>query len=474
MHHAIRKIFKITFLLVVLCNFQMVQTVTASQEHELLSFVNLAMLQSDAAFNVRDEKILGKLDIAIAEQQFVTRIVPLTTIGFTEGTGSQQLGVEFQRDMEAGTEVTYGFVGNRVEESTDYVIENSHSAKAFVRISQGIFRRWGQEYNLTGLDVAKLQNGLNQIGADHTLQTITLETVRKYYALLLEDHLLQKGHEALSRSKEHLESAKSRQSVGLVSKVDVYRAELAALSAENMLHNQERSRQRALDDFREQLGLEEDSALNWHESIRKLIPVLPEDWEDTVLNNRLEWREHQINMQIAKREMFKVKRDLLPDVGVSLILEQRGEGDTIEGAVELDQTNWAFQIQMNSPLNSMSEEAAVTRKSLEQARLRREGKSLRRKIVREVRDGLADLKTAELQHQLNRRQLEQADLALDLAKIRYEKGLSDNLDMLDAEAAFSDAELAISRSLVAYNNAAVRLAYVMGILDTDWLQMSVK
>lgn len=453
---------------------QLPQAAGAVQDHELLSFVNLAMLQSDAAFTVRDEKILGSLDIKVAEQQFVTRIVPLTTIGFTQGTGSQQLGVEFQRDMEAGTEVTYGVVGNRVEEDSDYVIENTHSAKAFVRISQGIFRRWGQEYNLTGLDVARLQNGLNQISADHALQTITLETVRKYYALLLEDHLLQKSHEALERSKEHLESAKSRQSVGLVSKVDVYRAELAALAAENLLHNQKRSRQRALDDFREQLGMEEDSALNWHESIHKILPVLPEDWESDVIANHPEWRKYLTNVEIAKREMYKVKRDLLPDVDVSLTLEQRGEGDSIESAIELDDTNWSFQVQMNSPINSVMEEAAVTRKSMEQAKLRREGKALRRKIVREVRDGLDDLKTAELQHQLNRRQLEQADLALDLAKIRYEKGLSDNLDMLDAEAAFSDAELAISRSLVAYNNAAVHLAYVMGILDTDWLRMSVR
>ncbi len=474
MPNEITMFFRSVLFLLVLGSIQPPEPAVALQEHELLSFVSLAMRQSDDAFTARDEKVLGKLDVAIAEQQFVTKIVPLTTIGFTEGTGSQQLGIEFQRELEAGTEVTYGVVGNRLEESSDYVIENSHSAKAFVRISQGIFRRWGQEYNLTGLDVARLQNNLSEMIADHALQTITLETVRKYYALLLEDHLLKKSKEALRRSKEHLESAKSRQSVGLVSKVDVYRAELAALSAENMLHNQQRSRQRALDDFREQLGLEEDGALNWHESIQKILPVLPEDWESTVLNNRLEWRKYQTSLKIAERQMYKAKRDLLPDIGVSLTLEQRGEGDSIEMATEFDQTNWAFQVQMNSSLNSKTEEAAVTRKSIEQARLRREGKALRRKIMREVKDGLADLKTAELQHQLNMQQLKQAELALDLAKIRYEKGLSDNLDMLDAEAAFSDAELAISRSLVAFNDAAVHLAYTMGILDIDWLQMSVK
>jgi outer membrane protein TolC len=446
----------------------------AAAEHELVEFIRTATRQSDAALDIRDSIELSRLDTGIAEHEFDTVVVPLTTIGFTEGTGTQQLGVELRKEIETGTEFTYGVVGNRLEENSDYVIDNLNSARAFVKISQGLFRRWGTKYNLTALDVAKLRSNLNEITAQQTLQVLILETTRKYYALLLADLLLGKSTQALERSKENLNSAVSRQSVGLVSKVDVYRAELAALAAENSLQSQVRERQRAFEDFREQLRVAGDGALRWHESLDKIVPVLPESWEETVLDNRMEWQAYLMNSQVLQREMYKVKRDLLPDVGLSLTVEQRGEGDTIEQAAELDETNWSFQLQVNSTFNTFAEDTAMTRKKIEITKLRREGDALQRKIFREVRDGLADLQMAERQHQVNRRQLEQAEMAIDLARIRYEKGLSDNLDMLDAESAYADAEMAVSRSLVAYNNAAVHLAYVMGILNIDWIAMSVR
>ncbi len=446
----------------------------AEEEHELVQFIRLAAQQSDAALDLRDSIEVSRLDMGTAENEFDTVVVPLTTIGFTEGTGTQQLGLELRKEIQTGTEFTYGVVANRLEENSDYVIENLNSAKAFVRISQGLFRRWGTKYNLTSLDVAKLRSNLNEITSQQTLQLLIVETARKYYGLLLADLLLEKSAKALERSKENLNSAVSRQSVGLVSKVDVYRAELAALAAENSLQSQVREKQRTLEDFREQLRVEDDGALRWQESLDKIVPVLPESWEETVLNNRMEWQAHLMNSQVLQREMYKVKRDLLPDIGLSFTVEQRGEGDTIEQATELDETNWSFQLQVNSAFNTYAEDSALARKKIEIAKLRREGEALKRKISREVRDGLADLQMAERQHQVNRRQLEQAEMAIDLARIRYEKGLSDNLDMLDAESAYADAEMAVSRSLVAYNNAAVHLAYVMGILNIDWIAMSVK
>lgn len=445
-----------------------------SQEHELLDFIHIALIQSDTALDVQDSIALSKIDVGLAEHQFDTRIVPLTSIGFTEGTGSQQLGLEFRKEVETGTNITYGVVGNRLNEDSDYVVENRNSASAFVRVSQGLFRRWGRKYNLTSLDVARLRNELAMVDADRQMQSLVLGTSQKYYNLLLEDKLLRQSQHALVRSREHLDSAVSRQSVGLVSKVDVYRAELAALEAENMLQAQERRRQQAYDDFREQLQLPGDTELEWQQNIDKIIPVLPEDWERTVLDNRLDWQEYQVNVQISKREMYKVERDMLPDVGLNFTLEQRGAGDSIEEAVDLNETNWSFQVQMNSPINDKAEKSALLRKQLELSRLRRQGETLRRKIRREIKDGFDELQMAEQRHQISLRQLEQARLAIDLAKSRYEKGLSDNLDMLNAESALSDAELATSRSLVDYNNAAIQLAYVMGILNTEWLRISVR
>ena len=444
-----------------------------SEDDQLVAFVETALRQSDIAYDIQDSLELGKLDIAGARHKFDTRIVPLTSIGFTQGTGSQQLGLEFQKDLEAGTAVSYGFVGDRVDESSNYVVENSHTARAYVRVTQGLFRRWGTEYNRTDLDVAEIRDQQRAIDAERNMRALILSTSRKYYTLILEDQLYAKANRAMERSREHLESAVSRQSVGLVSKVDVYRAELALLNAENTLQIQKRQLERAIDDFKEQLRLEETDPLSWEKEVKKLTPILPASFNDVVYDHRMDWQSFQMKTMIAKREGYRVERNLMPDVGLSFMAEQRGEGDNVEDAVKLDETNWSLQLEMQSSLDTFNEEASLTRQKMELSKLRREGDTLRRQISREVRDGLADLQMVERQHQVSLRLLEQAGMALELAKIGYEKGLRQHPHVLDAESAYSDAEISISRSMIAYNNAAIQLAYAMGLLSTDWLRLAV-
>lgn len=464
---------KVFVACLVLLSFSSRGEVRGSETNELVSFVETAMRQSDVAYDIQDSLELGKIDIAGARHKFDTRIVPLTSIGFTQGTGSQKLGLEFQKDMEAGTSVRYGLVGDRVDESSNYVVENSHTARAYVRVTQGLFRRWGTEYNRTDLDVAEIRDRQRAIEAERSRQALILSTCRKYYALILEDQLYAKAEKALERSREHLESAVSRQSVGLVSKVDVYRAELALLNTENSLQTRKRQMEKAIDDFKEQLRFEDTDPLSWEKEVQKLTPVLPESFNDVIYDHRMDWQSFQMKTWIAKRERYRVERNLMPDVGLSFMVEQSGEGDNIEDAVRLDETNWSLQLEMLSSLDTFNEEASMTRKKMELSKLRREGDTLRRKIAREVRDGLADLKMVERQHQVSLRQLEQAGMALELAKIRYEKGLSNNLDVIDAESAYSDAEISISRSLITYNNAAIELAHAMGLLNMDWLHLAM-
>jgi outer membrane protein TolC len=97
---------------------------------------------------------------------------------------------------------------------------------------------------------------------------------------------------------------------------------------------------------------------------------------------------------------------------------------------------------------------------------------MRRKILREADDAFSDLENEENNYQISLKRYHQAGLALDLAKTRYERGLSNNTDVLDAESSFSAAELGTASSLTAYNIAAVKLAYTLGLLDLSWVELA--
>lgn len=455
------------------CFLQLAVGVDAAVSMSLQQAIDQALLQSDTAYDLRDTLELSKMATAAAEHNFDTKLVPLTSIGFRQGTGAQQLGLEMRKETETGTSLSYGFVGNRVDDSTGYVVENTMNAKAYVRVSQGLFRRWGNKYNLADLSVAELRKKEQEILAERARQTLILNTVQRYYDVVLADQLMARAEKSLARSREHLNSAISRQSVGLVSKVDVYRAELAMLDAESVREGLVRQKEKMIDAFRELLGMTDDATLQVDNNITKMVPIVPELWEDGLLNTRLDWQAHRVGKEIADLEIYKAKKNLSPDVGLSLTLEQKGEGDSLEDALDLSQTNWSVQLQMLSPLDTFNEESALMRKKIEKAKLDRSSAALQRKIKKEARGAFLDLVTEERNYQINIRKLREAEMALDLAKTRYEKGLSENLEVLGAEAAFSEAEVNIARSLTAGNLAVVAIAYHLGVLDRNWVHLAL-
>ncbi|HBG20721.1 MAG TPA: hypothetical protein DDY32_15995 [Desulfobulbaceae bacterium] len=445
----------------------------AAESLGLMQTIDLTLTQSDAAYDLRDNLLFSKMDINSAEHRFDTRLVPLTHFGIRQGTGSQQIGLEMRKETDIGSSIAYGMVGNRIDDNAGYVVENSTNAKAYVRVSQGLFRRWGAKYNLSDLTVAQLRQKEEEIKTERARQTLILSAVKKYYDLALAEQLLAKVEKALTRNREHLNSAVSRQSVGLVSKVDVYRAELAVLDAESARENQLRQKQRGEDAFREMVRIADDHAMQVPDAIDKMVPVISESWEEDLFLTRLDWQAYRVSVEINEAETFKAKQNLAPDVGLSFVLEQRGEGNSSEDALSLDETNWAVQLEMMSTFDRFNEESALLRKKVEKAKLHRGKEALQRKITREAREAFQDLLAEERNHQINIKRLEQARMALDLAKTRYEQGLSDNLAVLDAESAYSEAEVNISRSMTAYNIAATTLAYNLGVLDRQWVAMSL-
>lgn len=439
----------------------------------ILDAVDLVINQSDLAMDFEDNLRLKDMDVEVVAHRFTTKLVPLTNIGFVQGTGSQQLGLEFRRDIPTGLGLSYGVVANRVDDNGDYEVTNPVNARAYVKVSQGFFRRWGTKYNLTDLTIAELRAKEEGIKAKHSQQGLILKTVGSYYDLVLAKQLVGKAENALKRSGENLESAMGKQSVGLGSKVDVYRAELALLEGQRLLMAHKRELRRKRNYLRELLRYEREDELQVSPQIELLTPLLPDTWEENILNSRLDWQAQRINFAINNHEIDRARQNLLPDLGLSFTLEQKGEGDAWSDAIELDQTNWSIQLEVLSDLDSFSEQNILDRVRLKRAKLRRSHAAMRRRIFMEVEEAYENLLTEEKNHQISKKRLAQAYSALDLAKTRYEKGLSGNLDLVDAEAAYSDAELDTVRAKKEFNLASVSLAFKLGVLDREWLEQSL-
>lgn len=182
---------------------------------------------------------------------------------------------------------------------------------------------------------------------------------------------------------------------------------------------------------------------------------------------------HAVDQQIADLQTFRAKRDLSADLSLSVQLEQQGFGDTYQESTTLDETDWSLLLQYSTSLERGEEQNNLQRQRRSRTRVARAGRSLRRQIQREAREIIADLEAAERRYQISLQQLAQAEQSLQLAEIRFRRGLSSNADVLDSETSFSNAELDVVTTLIAYNNVAARLGHVFGLLDERWLRATM-
>ncbi|SDO49230.1 Outer membrane protein TolC [Desulforhopalus singaporensis] len=445
----------------------------SSDRMTILESLEIALANSDMALDLKDRIRLSEMDVESAEHRFDTKVVPLTSFGVTQGIGAQQVGIEMRRETDIGASVAYGIVGNSIDEGSDYVIENSKNAKAYVRVAQGILRRWGKQYNRSDVTRAELDNELETIRGERDRQTIILNTIQSFYDLVLAEQLLETAQKSLSRSQAHLEMAGSRQEVGLVSKIDVYRAEMAVFDAESDVERRQRQLQTARDNYRDILGLSDDTNIAVDNRISKVSPVMPEQWEDQLLEKRYDWQAHLVEIDKQQEELSRLRRNLLPDVGLSFTVEQKGSGDSADEVLELDITNWSVQLQLLSSLDTLSEEQALVRGRMVSNKLRRQGSRLKNRIYREARRAIEDYYSEQREVRLSGMKQEQAEAALELARSRYEKGLGSNLDVIDAQSEYSNAEITSLRSLVAANIAAFKVAYSLGTLNRQWVSLAL-
>lgn len=445
----------------------------APHQLSLVEYVTLALRDSDSARNIQDSLSLTQLGTEGAEFEFETRLVPVAQLRLGANQGTQTLGLEAQRTIEFGTTFATGVASQKIK-SDNFEVTNPYSTRAFVRISQGLFRRWGKTYNRAPLTVAELEQQKDKLLAHRERQSLIVDAVQRFYATLLSQRLVEKSKQALIRAAKHLEAADSRQSAGLVSKVDVYRAELARLAAENALKDRWRAQRSNAERLHELLALRDVEVLRLEDQIIAMTPVIPDDWEEALPQYRSDWRAHLTDIEIAELSLYRAERNLHPDLALSLVLERQGFGDSYSESTNLDQPDWSVQLELRSSLHLTEEKMALTRERIRRSKIARQTQALKRSIYREAREAFEDLAAEERRHRIGGERLEQAKLALELSQIRYQRGLSSNLDVLDAEAAYSQAELDILRTLVAYNVASVRLGHALGILDLAWMEASLQ
>ena len=457
--------------LIVLCT----HASRADEGHmDLLTYTQRALLNSDRAESVRDAVYLSELNLESQQYDYKTVFRPIASGTVTDRVNSQSLGLELNRRTEFGFDMSLGSVVRRQESDLDELGDSSSvKVTSYLRVRQGIFRRWGLEYNRFFLTRAEIDRKSADLAALISTQDIIQNAARTYFSVVLADKQVEQSGLSLTRTRANMESAKARQAIGLVSKVDVYRAEIAFLNGEEDSRVRQRAYESRLLAFRDLIRLYGSSAVapvNELPELRYLPPA--KGYEDFLLTHP-EWQLYLLDQELADLGLRRAQRDLLPDMTFNFGVEKDEPLEHDNGMIIDRDLRWVVNLQLDSDFDRFDEKQQLSRVQIAYGAILRSGEALKRRLNRDLEDAFRNLQTEQRRLQLQDTRREQARKASEFTQIRYEKGLSDNLDVVQASEALLAAELDINRSQVSVNLAVIEVARALGVLDPEWLDKAI-
>lgn len=316
-------------------------------------------------------------------------------------------------------------------------------------------------------DFGKIKSQVNQAqfnlqaansDAETTLQTVIVNVQQAYFGLQQAQRLVKVSEEAITQFTKHLDLAKGRFKAGVAPKIDVTTAEVDLSNAQLNLITARNNARVARVTLNNAMGIKapdgyrvEDPTLARHEQISLDEAV------EVAMRLRPEMVSQQALEQAAESAIKTAQSDFFPTVTGAANYSYSGTESPLV-------YNWNVAGTVNIPIFS----GFLTKQQVAQARAnllktKANGEVLRQNILLEVNQALLNLEGARERLQVTAVTMTQAKERLALVEGRYRAGLSNAIEVTDAEVALVNAQVNDVVAMSNYQAAKAQLDRATGI-----------
>jgi outer membrane protein TolC len=348
----------------------------------------------------------------------------------------------------------------------------SRSSTLNLTLSQPLLRGFGPNASLFDLRNSRRDRQARERGYELDRQRLAVDVARAFYQVLEQRTLLAVARQSLARTDSLKRASEARLQVGLVSKLDVFRAQLQASQAQESAVRAEASLQDALERFRFLMGLAPSDTVEPAAVV--LSPELPDDGLEPLpilveraQMARLDLHEARDQVDDARRGASLARQNLLPQLDLNVGLAHEGLGTSFGNAWRAADQRVNVFLSASYPVERSGD---LLNKALAELSLESTRRSLRQReleIETQVRAAVRDLDQIRKSVELQKQGVDVAQQQLRLATLRYQRGLASNFDVVDAESSLVLARSALVSLLARWRIARVELLRVTGQLDVE-------
>ncbi len=293
-------------------------------------------------------------------------------------------------------------------------------------------------------------------------------TRRAFYGHLLAKEFVSVAEEAVRVAEENLENVKNMYEVGIASKMDLLRSEVRLtnmqpelIAAKNNLRISELNLKTVLG-----MDLSQPVEIEGALSYEPLEPNV-EECIATALGRRPEVRQFDFQRKMAGESVKLARAGYLPTIAVS------GSYSFWADKFNFREDTWssfyAVNLVLNIPIfNGFKESTQIAQSKAMIREIELNQKALQDAVELEVRQAVLMLKEAKETLLSQEKNTEQAKESLRITQLNFSEGMATTLDVISAEAAYSQAQVNYSQALYKYVVAVAELDRAMGVGYEDY------
>ncbi len=332
----------------------------------------------------------------------------------------------------------------------------SFSNNLYVAWSQPIFT-----YNRTKLALHELELELEDQRLIYATQKLALErsVTQKFYEVYYQKLNLQIAQEEAQNQQASYEIIRNKVEAGLSAQEELYQAELNLSSAKSKVQNASVQLENSKDELKKLLGI------SLFDSLDVVADVTHQSYEvdlqkalETGLKARMELRQREIDIDNARAQLIRTSAQNEFKGNVELVYGIIGTDEKLDDIYQVPTKNQQATLSIEIPLFDWGEKKA--RIKAQQANIRSRELSLedqKNDIIIAIRQTYRDLKNQEVQIEIARQNVRNAQLTYDINLERYRNGDLTSMDLNLYQNQLSREKINLVQALINYKLTLLNL-----------------
>jgi len=316
-------------------------------------------------------------------------------------------------------------------------------------------------YNRTKLQLTELELDFENAALSYAIQklAITKNVSESFYNVFQQKMKLQIAQDEYESQKKNYELTQNKVDAGILSKDELYQAELNMLNSQMSYQNEEVTLENSLDQFKQLIGIPIDEQIS---IVADISPNRVNVSLTKAINNgvqrRMELRQREIDIQNSENELTRTTAINEFFGKLSLSVGLIGTNENFENIYSKPADNQRFSLSFDIPLFDWGERehrlnAAQT--SIETSRLSLDDE--RTSILVAIKSVYRNLQNLDKQIDISKISERNAQLSYDINLERYSNGDLTSIDLQRFQTQLSQAKLSKVQSLINYKLALLDL-----------------